>query len=341
MAEYKPFILRVGQRTGEAYPVTADALDWYGHNSIPADLPLLLPDDLQQAAAWQERAFTDRVVDREYVRALGGRLFHTLFPEPIARGFRAASDRVKPEGGLRVVLDLPPDLAGLPWELMYDDEGSQGFLARSLTAPVARHFADLPFPRRLPLTGLSGPLRVLVIIASPPNTPPLNDETEVAGLVRGMTARRLRLGEALGLTGRQLLCTRSARRPGQAAQQPKPVRNRCRAGGHLSQGATDVRCCEERGTAIPRRPFHRPRCNRRKRRGAAVAERGAGQAHRCRIGRTLRRTCGRAVRDSGDFECLPDRRRLSGVQRRCRGHPPPRRPGRGGHANADPGSGSR
>ena len=70
MAEYKPFILRVGQRTGEAYPVTADALDWYGHNSIPADLPLLLPDDLQQAAAWQERALHRSVwwIGSMYVR---------------------------------------------------------------------------------------------------------------------------------------------------------------------------------------------------------------------------------------------------------------------------------
>ncbi len=210
MTEYKPFILRVGRRTGDVYPVTADALDWYGHGSILAELPLLSPADLQQATTWHERAFTDHVIERDYVRALGGRMFHTLFPEPIARGFWAASERVKPEGGLRVLLDLPADLAGLPWELMYDDAGNHGFLARSVTAPVARHFAGLPLPRRPPLEGLADPLRVLVIIASPPNTLPLNDEAEVAGIVRGMAARRRSLGGALDLAGRQLLRTRSA-----------------------------------------------------------------------------------------------------------------------------------
>ncbi len=60
MARYKPFILRVGRRAGDVYPIAADAPDWHGEGVLPAELPQLSQADLQQAGAWQERAFTDR-----------------------------------------------------------------------------------------------------------------------------------------------------------------------------------------------------------------------------------------------------------------------------------------
>lgn len=203
MRVYQPFVIRVGEQQENIYPVTAEfqGASWSG--TIPAELPLLTEGEIQQALGWLERGF----IDRDYAKDFGSRLFQTLFPDSIREGFRAAYERVAPQGGLRIVLTLPQALAHLPWELMYD-EGGRGFLARSNDMPLVRHFTGMPLPHESPE---EGPLRILIITASPQGYPPLSSEQEAKEIGASLTKRRMSLRDALHLLGRHLLRTRSFR----------------------------------------------------------------------------------------------------------------------------------
>ena len=78
--------------------------------------------------------------------------------------------------GLRLRLRLAdtPELAGLPWEFLYDPRRNR-FLALSYRTPLVRYL-DLPDPPR-PLQ-VEGPLRLLVMISSPSDYPTLEVEQE-------------------------------------------------------------------------------------------------------------------------------------------------------------------
>lgn len=190
MAEYHPFVIRIEELEGDAYCVTADFQGVTRSGKIPADLPLLDSQEIQQAQSWLERGF----IDREYAKDFGSRLFQTLFPAPIREMFREAFGRVAPHNGLRIVLTqpLPVALASLPWELAYDEQGGHGFLARSTSAPLVRHYADMPLPNQLPQ---EGPLRVLIVTASPKNESPLSAEQEAEEITRplekGLSVREI------------------------------------------------------------------------------------------------------------------------------------------------------
>jgi len=202
--EYEPFVIRVGEQTGDAYPVTAEIQGASRSDRFPAELPLLAEQEIQQAMRWLERGF----IDRDYARDFGSRLFQTLFPDAIRERFREASEQVGPDKGLRIILTLPQPLADLPWELMYDEEGGHGFLARSVTAPLVRHFTGLPLPHQLPE---KGPLRVLIVTASPRGYPLVSSEQEAEEIVQELGRRKMSIREALGLVGRHLFRTHSPR----------------------------------------------------------------------------------------------------------------------------------
>src|SRR5687768_2690516 len=124
---YQPFVLRIDEPNEDGFSVRADFRGSTWTATIPRELPLLKTQEIEQAKLWLERGF----IDREYAKDFGRRLFQTLFQDAIREGFRAAYERVtKNDDALRIVLTLPASLAGLPWELMYDEEGEHGFLAR-------------------------------------------------------------------------------------------------------------------------------------------------------------------------------------------------------------------
>lgn len=202
--EYKPFVIRVGIREAKGFPVRAEFQGTSWSTTIPASLPLLTGQEVRQALEWLERGF----VDREYAKDFGSRLFRTLFQDAIREGFRTAYERVAPEDGLRIVLSLPRELRGLPWELMYDQDGEHGFLARSATTPLVRHFEDVPLPHEPPT---EGPLRVLIVTASPKGYPLVSSEKEANAIYRSLTRRKVGILETLRLLGQHLLGTRSLR----------------------------------------------------------------------------------------------------------------------------------
>ena len=113
----------------------------------------------------------------EEVRNFGGRLFDAVFAGTVRGCFERSLEIAGREAkGLRVRLRLAdaPELASLPWELLYNST-SDRFLALSVETPLVRYL-DLPEPVR-PLA-IKPPLRLLAVIASPTDYPPLDIERE-------------------------------------------------------------------------------------------------------------------------------------------------------------------
>jgi len=134
------------------------------------------------------------------IRDFGGTLFDAIFREQIGTCLRRSLDRAEGEGkGLRIRLRLPSNrLADVPWEFLYDKTTGR-FLCLSESTPVVRYIELAESPPRVTV---DGPLRMLVVISSPGDYPPLdvehewaNLETAVSGLVESgrLQIERLRV----------------------------------------------------------------------------------------------------------------------------------------------------
>lgn len=95
----------------------------------------------------------------------GGELFRAVFQGELRRAFQGCLDKARGGPGLRIRLRLNdvPQLAGLPWEYLYDAAG-QGFLALSARTPVVRY---LELSGGLGSLRVEPPLRVLAVISTP------------------------------------------------------------------------------------------------------------------------------------------------------------------------------
>lgn len=110
-------------------------------------------------------------------RELGGALYTALLSGDVAIAWARSRDAVRPEGKglrLRLLLDRAPQIAGLPWELLYDTR-TNTFLAQSERTPVVR-LLDVPHALR-PLR-VDGPLHVLAVVSSPTDLEELDVEAE-------------------------------------------------------------------------------------------------------------------------------------------------------------------
>ena len=115
--------------------------------------------------------------ESEAIKAFGGKLFTTVFgPETLACLRRGVQETQRLGVGLRLRLNLSaaPELADLPWEYLYSPEQNQ-FLALSRWTPPVR-FLSLPYS--VPPQAVKPPLRVLVMISSPSDYPPLDVQRE-------------------------------------------------------------------------------------------------------------------------------------------------------------------
>jgi tetratricopeptide (TPR) repeat protein len=118
-------------------------------------------------------------------QVLGGMLFDALFRDDVLSCLRRSLDMAQRSGrGLRIRLRLAetPELAGLPWELLYDRQ-SASFLALSRETPLVRYL-DLPEPAESINPEIR--LRVLAVIASPSDYPALDVEREWTNLKQGL-----------------------------------------------------------------------------------------------------------------------------------------------------------
>jgi hypothetical protein len=95
----------------------------------------------------------------------GGELFRTVFQGELLKAFQGCLDKARSGPGVRIRLRLNdvPQLAGLPWEYLYD-AGGRGFLALSGRTPVVRY---LELSEGLGTLLVEPPLRVLAVISTP------------------------------------------------------------------------------------------------------------------------------------------------------------------------------
>jgi hypothetical protein len=112
-------------------------------------------------------------------KEFGGRLFDAVFADEVRECLRRSLDQAKDQQAtLRIRLRLTdcPELANLPWELLYD-ASDDSFVALSVGTPVVRYL-QLPEPPRAVRVSL--PLQVLVIRSEPIDYPPLDLDDEWA-----------------------------------------------------------------------------------------------------------------------------------------------------------------
>ena len=113
----------------------------------------------------------------EAAKTFGARLFDVVFDDEVRACLRSSIEDAERQGaGLRIRLRLNdvPELANLPWEYLYNPTFNR-FLALSVETPLVRY---LELPERIRPLAITPPLRVLAMIASPRDQPPLDVERE-------------------------------------------------------------------------------------------------------------------------------------------------------------------
>jgi hypothetical protein len=125
------------------------------------------------------------------IREFGGALFDAVFRDAVGVCLRRSLDRVDGENkGLRIRLRLPSNrLADVPWEFLYD-RATGRFLCLSEQTPVVRY---IELAESSPRVQVNGPLRMLVVLSSPADYPPIDVEQEWANVqaaVSGLTSSR-------------------------------------------------------------------------------------------------------------------------------------------------------
>ena len=115
-------------------------------------------------------------IDLALLTEIGQRLYGFLFPPPVLAACASSREAARGRGrGLGIKLrQHQPELASLPWELLYDPQG-QSFLALSDRTPVIRF---LPGVLESPLPPASPPWHLLLVTASPKDWPALDVERE-------------------------------------------------------------------------------------------------------------------------------------------------------------------
>ncbi len=122
----------------------------------------------------------------QQVKDLGGRLYRSIFRDQIRDCLRESEREARRQGsGLRVRLHLDGASSDLPWEFLFD-EGRQSFLSLSRMTPVVRYLEIDDVPTALKL---DPPLRVLGVVSSPKDYPPLDVEGEWARLQGALSAQ--------------------------------------------------------------------------------------------------------------------------------------------------------
>jgi tetratricopeptide (TPR) repeat protein len=120
--------------------------------------------------------------DEQPVREVGRQLFEALFTGPVYGMYRASLGVAQQRGErLRVVLRLTaPELAALPWEMLFDPE-TETYMCRQ--EPLVRH---VPAPYTADPLRVRPPLRVLGLVASPRGLPSLDVDAEKGYLAKAL-----------------------------------------------------------------------------------------------------------------------------------------------------------
>ena len=178
------------------------------------------------------------------VRDVGHGLFEALFKDRIYGRYTASLQQAGSKGEpLRVVLRIrDPELAGIPWETLFDPEAGEYLCQRE---PVVR-YVEAAQPSA-PLTA-TGPLRILCMVAAPSDLPTLDTAEERRRLDNALGELvEQGLVEVVWVEGRQLERVAAEAGRGSVARPPRDrprrrrsarwrARPRARAERHLGAG---------------------------------------------------------------------------------------------------------
>ena len=168
--------IRAGSSPG-TYVVEVDSPAGTATGKMRLDAEGILDRRRELAASVLASAVTSRstfsTMERP-VRDVGRKLFKALFTSPVYGRYTASLQEASRRGEpLRVVLRLrAPELAGIPWEALFDPEGGEYLCQRE---PVVR-YVDAAQPS-VPLAA-AGPLRILGMVAAPRDLPGLDTAEE-------------------------------------------------------------------------------------------------------------------------------------------------------------------
>jgi hypothetical protein len=167
--QYNDFAITVAPGQTAGYPVAATA---QGLGRVTAMLP---PADPGLATLLNRALYCapgDPGTQDGAAIAAGAALFNWLMAEPLETQLRLAWDRAERLGqGLRMRLSIdPPEIAALPWEMLYDPRRDH-FFATEVATPLMRFLDQTGFFGGLAEQEAELPLRILLVL---PNAPDLD-----------------------------------------------------------------------------------------------------------------------------------------------------------------------
>ena len=175
------------------------------HSPLGGDAQEDVNPDVQQ---WENTLadVTKTDASTHAVVTAGKLLFRALFPGRVEQCYVVSRSKLQDNQGLRIRLHFSDSaLAALPWELLYDDNLADDFLALSLRSPVLRYL-DNPIPIT-PLK-IDGPIRMLLATAAPQDLRPLSIEEErdyILEALRPLCDEKLVIVECLHNTTKRTL----------------------------------------------------------------------------------------------------------------------------------------
>lgn len=170
----RDFVIRIGDRDGERYPIEALLLD----SDDPATLALVAAASLPVAAIPIDNPTLGTTgLQAASLVACGDALHALVYTEELRPAWEAAA-----AGSARLLLDIrPAELRGLPWELLHDRAGRH-WLFSDANRPAVR--ATVPFAA--PPPQLQVPIRLLVLVGDPDGMDTLGTDKELQEIYAGV-----------------------------------------------------------------------------------------------------------------------------------------------------------
>lgn len=181
------FDIRIHKRAPGDYEVTAETRA--EGRAGPEPLQWHPPPELQVKLGWLQNQEEYRLTQADF-RQIGSQLFEALFHGQVLRLFTGLWDQQvqkRPDTYLRLRLDVDeraPEIAALPWELLYWGGVHLGTQTRTL---ITRQLLDLDFGPIQPLTLDALPLALVVI----PDVSNLDTDAERQRIKKTLTLARL------------------------------------------------------------------------------------------------------------------------------------------------------
>jgi sugar lactone lactonase YvrE len=183
--DYLDFEVQI--ETGEAGAYTVEVIrSPAGESRATMQLPFSEPALTEQLQALEQALLESS--DEAAIRTFGQALFDALFIGDVQdRYVISLPQAAQARKGLRIKLRIEvPELARLPWELLYDARADE-FVSLSKRTPVIRY---LELPQPVTPLAVELPLRMLAMVASPKDLPPLNVEHERERLEQALASMR-------------------------------------------------------------------------------------------------------------------------------------------------------